>query len=281
MAVAPEIRIRGQKVSVRMGRRKVADASLDELIQAIDLTGSAPRDVFEIRPKGVRLWVERRDAVAMAVELAPHTRTVRWLADDSKAPYGPKATYERYFVSLPYVVVLLVFRGGSLTGEHQLYYRRESLDVGDELLLPNLYNVATGYQQQCWLCLQNVGDLAELPWHQKLERIIDHTFSAGFNRSAEEHEGNSFWSAHAAVDPRLGTMEKWQQESRENRRIALEVPWRSANTTAKAELASMLDRVVRPRRLESSAELYGLLNAIPRQHELALGETTEKGAEKK
>ena len=121
--------------------------------------------------------------------------------------------------------------------------------------------MARGHGQKLWLCLQLVGDLSALPWHEKLARVVDHTFSAGFNRSAEEHEGNSYWSGHAPVDERVATMEAWQKHSRENRRIALDVAWRPAGTTASAELSAMLDRVVRPSQIESSAELVGLLNA--------------------
>ena len=268
MTLSPEIRIVGEKVVVRVGRRKLVDASLEQLVRAIDQAGPGDGNRFGIRPRGVRMWVERRDAVAVALEIAPHARTVRWLADGSKAPYGRAARYEQYFVAFPFVIVLLVFRGGALTGQQQLYYRADSLDSGDELMLPNLYNVAKGYGQQCWLCLQNVADLRSLPWHEKLARIVDHTFSAGFNQSAEEHEGNSYWSAHKAVDERLSSMEKWQQATRDNRRFALDVAWRPAGTSAGAELSKMLDQVVRPRRLQSSAELLGLLNATQAQRNL-------------
>ena len=264
MAIAPEVRIVGEKVAVRIGRRKLWEGNLSQLLRAVELSGadgSGETTIFETRPKGVRKWVRRRDATAIALELPPHTRTVRWLSDSSKAPFGGRATYKSYFVSFPWVVVMLIFRGGALTGEQQLYYRLESLEAGDELLLPNLYNVARGHGQRCWLCLQHVGDLSDLPWHEKLSRVVDHTFSAGFNRSAEEHEGNSYWSGHAPVDERVASMEAWQKHSRENRRIALDVAWRPAGTTASAELSGMLDRVVRPRQIESSAELVGLLNA--------------------
>ena len=265
MAAVPEIRIVGEKVVVRVARRKLWEGKLSQLLHVLEPAGTDLAGIdtasFETRPKGVRKWVRRRDATAVALELPPHTRTVRWLSDSSKAPFGRKATYESYFVSFPWVVVLLILRGGALTGEQQLYYRLDSLDAGDELLLPNLYNVARGYRQNCWLCLQHVGDLSNLSWHEKLERVVTHTFSGSFNRSAEEHEGNSYWSSHEPVDERVATMEAWQKHSRENRRVALDVAWRPAETTATAELSAMLDRVVRPSRLESSAELFGLLNA--------------------
>lgn len=270
MTATPEIRIIGRRVAGRVGRKQVVETPLEEFLLAIERSVGERREKLEIRPKGVRLWTESRDTVGLALELAPHARTVRWLADDSKAPFGMNARYESYYVSFPWIVMLLVFQHGELTGEQQLYYRRESLDTGDELLIPNLYNVARGYGQQCWLCLQKVGELASLPWPAKINKIINHTFSAGFNKSAERHEGNSYWSPTNAVDPRVATMALWQEAARANRRFVLDLPWRPAGTTARMELERMLDRAAPPRRLESSTELFPLLYSAAAQPVLPL-----------
>ncbi len=259
MAVEPEIRITGTKVRVLQGKTKLADLQLERFIEAV-AGQSELASRFEIRPQYARIWEVRREAVAAAFELPPHARTVRWIADDSKAPYGPKARYQNYYVSFPYVVLLVVFRGGGLTGQQQLYYRTESLDAGEELLLPNLYNVAEGYGQRCWVCLEQLNDLSELAWPEKVSRITDHVFSAAFNRSSEEHEGNSYWTRQQSVDPRVASMTEWQEASREDRRMGLSVPWQAADTTASAELSRMLDSVLRRKQIQSSAELASLLS---------------------
>ena len=259
MSIEPEIRIVGDNVRVLQGRKKLADLPIEKMIKSIHGASERPCD-FEIRPQSARIWETRRNAVAAAFELPPHARTVRWLADDSKAPYGPKASYCNYYVSLPYVVLLLVFRDGALTGLQQLYYRTEPLDAGGELKLPNLFNVAEGYGQRCWVCLQNLDDISELDWSQKISRIVDHVFSAAFNRSSEEHEGNSYWTRQQSVDPRVASMKAWEEASREDRRVGLDVPWEPAGTTASTELRMMLDKVVRPKRIRSSAALAALIS---------------------
>jgi hypothetical protein len=259
----PEIHIRGEQVEVRHGKQQLATARLDQVIDAIDNAADGTA-AFDVWPLGARIVATRRSAVAMALELAPHSRRVRWLSDQSKKPFGKGAKYDDYFVSFPYVVLLLVFKGGSLTGEQQLYYRSESLDHGEELLLPNLYNVAEGYGQRCWVCLQHAPDVTPLSWSEKIRVIGEHVFSAAFNRSSEEHEGNSYWSAHEAVDPRVESMEKWQAETIANRRVALDIAWRPAGTTASEELRSMLDRVVRPRSLSTATEFAGVVSTASR-----------------
>ena len=260
MASEPVIRIAGDQVVVLHGRKKLSSAPLTQLIEYLDGAGSG-REEFAIRPRGARIVQVRRDAVAMALEIPPHSRRVRWLADDSEAPFGPKAKYGEYFVSFPFIVLLLVFRRGALTGQQQLYYRNQSLDCGEELLLPNLYNVAEGYGQRCWLCLQHAPDVGSMEWDAKIATIVDHTFSAAFNRSAEEHEGNSYWSAQSAVDERVASMQAWQDATRSNRRVALDIAWQPAETTARTELRKMLDQVVRRRRLASATDLAGILTS--------------------
>jgi hypothetical protein len=260
MPIDPEIVITGEEVAVHQGRTKLTAAPLARVLEFMEGAGGGHEE-FAVQPRGARIVQRRRDAVAMALEIAPHTRRVRWLADDSKVPYGPRAKYAEYFVGFPFIVLLLVFRGGSLTGQQQLYYRRASLDHGDDLLLPNLYNVAQGYRQRCWVCLQHVPDVGGMSWDVKISTIVDHIFSAAFNRSSEEHEGNSYWTMVPAVDPRVSSMQAWQEATRADRRVALGLPWRSAGTTASAELRQMLDAVVRPRRLANATDFAGLVSA--------------------
>jgi hypothetical protein len=197
----------------------------------------------------------------VALEVRPHARTVRWIATDSKTPFGPGARYNRYFLAFPYVVLLLVLRRGSLTGWQQLYYRCAPLDAGDELLLPNLYNVAQGYEQRCWVCLANMPDVGRLAWPAKLHSIIDHVFTAAWNRSSEVHEGNSYFSAMRTVDARVATPEAWQEATQQNPRFPLDVKWTSAKTTVGEELRRMLDHVVAPAAIASTEDLVALLTA--------------------
>ena len=263
MTVEPEIRILGDRVEVRQGRKTLQQAPLAAVLAAVAATAQhAPS--CGIVPQGVRLWYERRDAVAVAIEIPARARTVRWLSDRSPAPYGRRARYEECFLGFPFMVILIVLRRGELTGVQQLYYRREPLDAGENLLLPNLCNVAQGYGLRCWLCLQNLQPLVRLTWPQKVAAIAEHVFSAAFNESSERHEGNSFWTSHPPVDPRVATLGAWREATRKNAWFALELPWRPAGTTASVELASMLDRVVAPSRVHTAADLWSLISTAKR-----------------
>ncbi len=250
-----DVRIVGERVVVRQNgvtAEHSLAAVVRELLRLAHREPSCP-----VLPAGVRKWMERGDTTAVAVELPPQARMVRWLADGSRAPFGRGARYERYFVSFPYVELLLVFRQGGLTGYQQLYYRTAPLDEGEELLLPNLFNVANGYDQQCWLCLANLRDVSRLAWPAKLQAVVEHVFGAAFNRSSEVHERNSLWGAMVAakLDPRVASIEAWQEATRANPRFALEVPWKPANTTVTAELHRMLDQVAGPITIDDAEDL--------------------------
>jgi hypothetical protein len=259
----PEIRIAGERLSVLHGRLTVATTSLGRALETVaKAEGRGPG--WRVLPRGVRIWEERGDAVAVAVEVPPHARTVRWLAEDSRQPYGPGASYGERFLAFPWVVLLLVLRGGALTGHQQLYYRTAPLAPGDEdLLLPNLPNVAQGYGQRCWVCLASLHRPARAPGSTLIDGVVDHVFSAAFNRSSEVNEGNSWWGAMRGLDPRVASLEAWEAATRESRHFALGVRWRKAGTTATAELRGMLDRVVAPRRPRCAEELSALLAAAP------------------
>ncbi len=150
MMPEPELRIIGDSAHVRLGRKKLASVPLADFIRGV--AQASPGEEAVLLPPGVRLMKRRGKVIALALELAPQARRVRWLADDSEAPYGKDARYRDAYLAFPYVVVLLVLHEARLTGQQQLYYRRSPLEAPDDpLLLPNHFNVAAGYGQRCWL----------------------------------------------------------------------------------------------------------------------------------
>ena len=68
------------------------------------------------------------------------------------------------------------FAAAPLTGQSQCFYRVSPLAAtSDELLLPNLYNVAKAYDQDCWVCLLNMEEsLRPLSWSGKVDAIWNH-----------------------------------------------------------------------------------------------------------
>lgn len=258
MSVAPEIRIVGKRAVLRQGRAELMEVGVNELFAEILRAAEKPPSC-EVYPKGVRLWLDRGTGTGVVVEISPHARTVRWLAEGSKAPFGRGARYENRYLAFPFVILLLVFRDGALTGFQQLYYRTASLEKGEYLSLPNLYNVAEAYGQRCWLCLANLRDVSGLDWSKRIDAILGHVFSAAFNRSSEVHEGNSYFTAMRGIDPRIKTIEAWEEATRENPLFVLDVPWKPAGVTARAELLAMLDKVVAPASFGSATDLCRLI----------------------
>jgi hypothetical protein len=255
---AAELTIVGDRVILRDGDGIMLEVPLARVVDEIAHAGDR-QPSCQILPVGTRRLMERRDLTALAVELPPQARMVRWLADGSRMRYGRRAVYQRYFLAFPYIELLLVFRGGALTGYQQLYYRTASIEQGEDLLLPNLYNVADGYGQRCWLCLVNVPDVTRLSWPEKIDAVVEHVFGAAFNQSSEMHEGNSYWGAMRDLDPRLASPEAWQEATRANQRFVLEVPWRAAHTTVTAELRAMLDHIEPAAPVETAADLSNFL----------------------
>jgi hypothetical protein len=250
-----EIRIAETRVVLRQGGTSVLVCRLGDFVRELASRGDRARPSCGIPPSGTRLWLERGDAVALAIEIAPHARTVTWQTDASEASRGPMAEYKRYFVAFPYVILLILFQGGAVT-RCQVFYRSRSLDEGDEsLLFPNLYNVTPRNQVKASVCLQNLGSVKRLSWPRKVAAIVDHIFTAAFNRDL----GDSLWVSMKESDPRVSSMEKWEEETRRDPRFVLDVPWKSAGTTVTAELSKMLDAAVAPLEPQTVNDLINLV----------------------
>jgi hypothetical protein len=264
----PELRISGSTVQVRSGRTRLAEVAVSDFVRAVGRASPAGPDV--VVPRGVRVSRQLGDVLAVAVEIPPGARRVRWIRDDSAEPFGDGAEYREAQLAFPFVIVLLVLHRGRLTGQQQLYYRTAPLESADDpLLLPNLYNVAKGYGQRCWLCLQHVKQQPEWTPDQTISIAIDHTFSAAFNRSADVHEGNSYWESMRDVDPRVSSVEAWEEATRADRCFPLGVAWRPAETCIRAEFDAML------------AEIHASLPPEPNATHLAGLVTQARGARRR
>lgn len=208
---------------------------------------------------GVRFVRMQGPATAVCLELPPQVRTVRWLDDASPADFGRRAQYQQVRLAFPYLVVLVAFWNGALSGQQQLFYRTAPIaSENDALFLPNLYNVAEAYGQLCWLCLQKLGSLATVPWEHKLRRIVEHLWSA-FNRSSEVHEGNSYWGKMRHLDRRLQSVATWQGQSEQDPLFVLSVPWQPAKVTVRQIMDAQLAATARCRPLATDQDLLAVL----------------------
>jgi hypothetical protein len=185
---------------------------------------------------------------------------VRWLSDESLAPFGRGAVYRTARLAFPFVVVIIGLRGGALTGYQQCFYRTAPLrSLSDPLLFTNLYNVADGYGQASWLCLANMTrNLSLVGWEEKVREIRRHLWGAGFNRSSEVHEGNSYWG-RMRVDPRVKTLAAWEESTLAGPSFPLSVEWKPAGLTVGQVVEQMLSALAPYRLPATAAELVTLL----------------------
>ena len=214
-------------------------------------------------PEGVRFVHRRSDVVVLVIEEKPHLRTVQWLADDSPVPFGPRARYRTVRLSFPFVVLIIAFRGGELTGQQQCFYRTAPLrNLDATLLLPNLYNVSVdAYEQQAWLCLQPLrGKLGDLTWEDRVQAIRKELW-AKFNRSSEMHEGQSYWGQMREVDARVSSIDAWQEASRSDRFFPLQVEWKPAGCTVGEVVEGMLGELAPPFCPASAEDFVQLFHA--------------------
>jgi hypothetical protein len=240
----------------------LGEATLTTLLQRVAGAGIS-RDGWRLYPAHVRLMVERNRGrtTGVVIEMPPGPRHVRWISDDSPDDLGPRAHTESRLLSFPWLVLLIVFVGGELSGFQQAFYRRAPLrSLDDELCLTNLLNVAEGYGQESWICLVNLRRrLARLTWDERIRAVVDHVWQAAYTRSSEVHEGNSAWQRARAIDERFASPATWEEATRKDPYFALEVAWpRSAKPVGDA-LAGMLDAASPWRPIERAEQLVTLL----------------------
>src|SRR5689334_8465504 len=66
-----------------------------------------------VLPDGVKAGFSSGATTILAYEAPPRVYALRWLCNDSPAPFGQEARYRTVRLALPYVVVLAVFASGA------------------------------------------------------------------------------------------------------------------------------------------------------------------------
>lgn len=264
-AAASTIELADRRAIWRQNGREMATAGVQSLFDRVAATGSGA-GAWRLYPPHVRLMVERAGGRVrgVVVEMPPGPRVVRWIADGSEDDYGPDARYETRQLSFPWVVLVLVFANGELTGLQQAFFRNAPLaSVDDALSFTCLLNCARApayHHQESWVCLANLTRrLGALSWNERICTVTEHFWHAAFNRSSEMHEGNSYWGSAADLDRRLTSAAAWEAATREQPYFMLEVPWRRAPQPVGATLERMLDHVAPWRPVESVDQLVTLM----------------------
>jgi hypothetical protein len=256
------IEMAGDRATWRQGGRRVGDIAVRDLLERIEGAGQE-RTSWRLHPPHVRLFVPRNRGrtTGVVVEMPPGPRRVRWIADRSPEPFGPGAQYDDRYLSFPWVVLLLVFDEGELTGFQQAFFRTTAIgSLDDALYFTNLLNVARGYDQESWVCLVNLESrLGDLSWPERIAAVTEHFWHAAFNRSAEVHEANSYWRSMRGLDPRLATAAEWEAATRDEPYFTLGVPWKRAPDDVGQTLERMLEMVCPCRPIERVEHLVTLI----------------------
>ena len=257
------IEIKGETATCKQKGSSAFSAPVDDFVNAIaERCESQPFP--EAIPEGVRFVRRRGNVVVLAIEEKPMVRTVRWLADDSPVPYGRRARYKQARLAFPFVIVVVAFIDGALTGQSQCFYRVAPLTLPtNELMLPNLFNVAKAYDQDAWICLVNLKEsLKPLSWSNKVQTIWEHIFGASFNGSSEEHEGMSYWGSMLSLDPRVSSLAAWEKESASDPFFVLDVPWKPVGKSIGSVMETMLDATGMRRFPRDATELAQVLSTV-------------------
>ncbi|HOX57301.1 MAG TPA: hypothetical protein P5205_11700 [Candidatus Paceibacterota bacterium] len=209
-----------------------------------------------ILPDGIKAIVSQGPIIIWAWEHPPRVYQFEWIANDSPRAFGQGTKYRKVRLALPYVIVLAVFLrsdGGlvDLLPKNECFFRSAPLKrFEDELCYPALLNCSKFKppegQPLSWICTQHLRPTPKMHSSNPGERFLAGfealrhcLLETAFNYSSEHHEGTSWFSESRKVDPRLKTVEAWEQATGKDPLFVLEVPWLKTGHT----LRQVIDRI--------------------------------------
>jgi hypothetical protein len=256
-------------VKLKRGSICTKTVKLEDLARAIAATADRPPLFPGVIPETVR-WVEPRGPfMCVVTELETAPRTVRWIRDNSPADYGDKVTYEMRRLSMPFIIVPLLFQGPRLV-DARLFYRTRRMKgtlEENELYRPNLLNVSDvpgPAGKKTWLCIQYV-DVRGRDWYEKVRAVGNDVMFGVFNRSSERHEGHSYYgdSVKDPCDPRVGNVVEWAKATKQDPYFTLSLPWQPADMTVRDIVSELLGRGSRSREFKTQADLIAVASLCP------------------
>lgn len=230
------VEIRGQKVALYRegpdGHRVDRKVHLSDFLQAVASTHPGPmKDRFLFLPGGTRLVQVKGASTILVIEQPPQVRQIRWSHDRM----GKGGSYTSYRLAFPYIVYVFTFYRREFE-ELRIYHRSAPLRAANEpLYLSNLMNVQAdlGLPSCARACLRGrPSGLNDLPLAEQVEGLLTYFWASGFNMDIE---GNCFDRARV-LDPRISSIEAWQQAGEVNPLFPLEVRWELAAPDLQAEV---------------------------------------------
>jgi hypothetical protein len=209
-----------------------------------------------ILPDGIKAVLSQGAITIWVWESPPRVYQFDWIANDSPKAFGQGTKYRKVRLALPYVIVLAVFARNDaglpdLLPKNECFFRPAPLKrFEDELRYPALLNCSKfdppDGQPLSWICTQHLRPTAKMQSCEPDERFcagfeaLRHCLlETAFNRSSEHHEAASWFTESRRADPRLQTVEAWQEASAKDPLFVLEVPWLKTGHT----LRQVTDRI--------------------------------------
>ncbi len=200
---------------------------------------------------GVKAMLPVTGGLILVHQAPPMVYNFQWIASESEAGFGPEAKYRQVRLSLPYLIVLAVFEGhGSvprLGSRNECFFSNQPLEIeglDTPLCYPALLNCSRFPDEPqnplSWICSQYLPEAdysgrSDLDGSLRagLRAIRRHLLESGFNLSSEHHEISSWYSETVAadIDPRIASVEKWEEATKEDPLFVLDIPWLPTNRT--------------------------------------------------
>ena len=255
---APIVTVEGGEARAKLPEGASASLPLAELVERLD--PGLPDTRGAVLPDGVKFLHPTARGYIVVHQTPPRLYQLRWIADGSESSYGPGTSYRQVRIALPYLIVFAVFersRGDipRLTQRNECFFVNQPLDrqgLETELCFPALLNCSrfpdAPEHPLSWICTQHL-DRAEHARKRTLAEslsaglsaLLRHLLESGFNLSSEQHELSSWFTetVTAGIDPRIASIEAWEQASAEDPLFVLDVPWLATGHT----LGSLTERI--------------------------------------
>jgi hypothetical protein len=195
-----------------------------------------------ILPDGIKVVLSQGPITIWIWESPPRVYHFDWIANDSTQPFGQGTKYRNVRLALPYVIVLATFARNEaglpqLVSANECFFRNAPLkQFEDELCYPALLNCSKFSPPEghplSWICTQHLRVNPKMQGRNAAERYcagfeaLRHCLlETAFNYSSDHHEAASWFSESRAVDPRLHTVEAWQEATAKDPLFVLEIPW--------------------------------------------------------
>ncbi len=285
---APKITIEGDVVTTTSPEGHRATMRLETLFARLGREGPSTRNSCNLLlPDGLKWMTSRAGHTVFVHQTPPAVHNLKWIAADSPKRHGPETTYRQVRIALPYLIVFAYFeprRDGGLTlgDRNECFFRNEPLrSPDDRLCYPALLNCSkfgSSARPFSWICSQyltrtrlpaRAGDNERV--RQGLKDLMHCMLGTGFNYSSEAHEISSWFSESTGVDPRVSTIERWEEATRKDPNFATEVPWldvgHSLCEVAERTLTIQAGRGSRPRTSRDVARVLYNHGAIQKKNE--------------